>query len=324
MNILTLGTSIITSRFIDAVLVSNYSKICAVYSREMSKAIALAYPLSAKAYDDLEIALNDVNIDTVYVASANHLHFTHALMALEKGKHVILEKPVTSNEKQFFELVEVAKRKEVFLIEAITTLHLPNYSWIKSHIAMIGKIKHVYTSYHQYSSKLEAYMNHQEPNVFNLKTSGGCLVDLNVYNLHFILSLWDSPASAVYFPITGYNGVDVSGTAIFQYDDFIAIASASKTHEGKQSVIIEGEFGTIESSSAANKLSKCILRTKHEILESPLDDIDNVLIHEVRVFENWIKENKKSEVCAYNEESRRVISLMSEIRRKSNLWFEGE
>ena len=324
MNILTIGTSIITSRFIDALSMSQYSRICAVYSREMSRAISLAYPLGAKAYDDLDHALNNHDIDTVYVASANHLHFEHASKALSKGKHVILEKPVTSDEIQFDTLLEIARRNNVFLIEAITTLHLPNYAWIKSQLDKIGKVKHVYTSYHQYSSKLKSYLNHEEPNVFNLKTSGGCLVDLNVYNLHFILSLWDSPLSGAYYPTLGYNGVDTSGIAILQFADFVAIASASKTHEGKQCVIIEGEQGTIESSSAANKLSHCVLITKTEKIESPHDDVENVLVHEVRQFEVWIRQRNAFEVYAHNEESKRVITWMSKIRKEANLLFEQE
>ena len=324
MKILTIGTSIITTRFIDAVSQSRFSKVYAVYSREVSKAISLAYPIGAIAYDDLDKALNNSNVDTVYVASVNHLHYEHASKSLKKGKHVILEKPVTSDEKQFEKLLELAKENNVFLIEAITTLHLPNFFWIKEQIGKIGDIKHVYTSYHQYSSKYQSYLDHKEPNVFNLKTSGGCLVDLNVYNLHLILSIWTNPKSLSYVPVVGYNGVDVSGVAIIKYEDFIAIASASKTHEGKQCVVIEGELGFIESSFAANKLSRCTLKINNEIVEAPYDDIENVLVHEVRVFEKWIHEHNALEVYANNEESQRVITLMSQMRRAANLRFEGE
>jgi scyllo-inositol 2-dehydrogenase (NADP+) len=324
MKILTIGTSIITSRFIDAVVKSNESKVTAIYSRDMSKAIALAYPLGALAFDDLDKALQCIEVDTVYVASVNHMHAKHAIQALNARKHVILEKPVTSNEAEFESILECAKQNGVFVFEAITTLHLPNYHWIKENLNKIGSIKHVYASYHQYSSKYGAYLNYENPNVFNLKTSGGCLVDLNVYNLHFILSLWPSPMIGSYTPNVGHNGVDLSGAVIFKYEDFIAVASASKVHEGGQRIIIEGEKGFIECQYAANKLTQCVLKTSDEEVFSPLDHENNALVYEIKEFEVLISQNQTEKIYELNMKSLNVIRWMTKVRKEANLWFEGE
>lgn len=324
MKILTIGTSIITSHFIDAVSKSNHSKIKAIYSRDMSKAIALAYPLGALAFDDLEKALASEEIDTVYVASVNSLHFQHASIAIKAKKHVILEKPVTSNEKEFKALLELAHTHQVFCLEAITTLHLPNYHWIKSHLPKLGNIKHVYASYHQHSSKYQAYLHHENPNVFNLEMSGGCLVDLNVYNLHFILSLWNQPKQAWYHPKLGHNGVDVSGLAIFDFGAFKAIASASKTHDGVHRLFIEGEHGHIEVISAANRIKQATLVMGKETITSPIDDENNVLTYEVKVFEEIIQNNDIQKVSELNQTSLDVITWMSNMRRNAHVWFKGE
>jgi scyllo-inositol 2-dehydrogenase (NADP+) len=324
MKILTIGTSIITTRFIDAVAKSNDSKVKAIYSRDMSKAIALAYPLGALAFDDLDKALKCNEVDTVYVASVNHMHFQHAIQALNAKKHVILEKPVTSNDTEFESILECAKQNGVFVFEAITTLYLPNYHWIKENLSKLGSIKHVYTSYHQYSSKYHSYLSHENPNVFNLKTSGGCLVDLNVYNLHFILSLWPNPMFGNYTPNVGYNGVDLSGTVIFKYEDFIAVASASKIHEGGQRIIIEGENGVIECQYAANKLTQCILKTSNEEVISLLDQEINALVYEIKEFELLISQNQLKKINELNIKSLNVIRWMTKVRREAKLWFEGE
>lgn len=324
MNILTIGTSIITTHFIDAVMKSQFSKIKAVYSRDMKKAVSLAYPLGALAYDDLDKALKDESIDTVYVASVNYLHFDYALKALQARKHVILEKPVTCNEEEFIALMQVANRNNVYLFEAITTLHLPNYQWIRDHLHWLGSIKHIHASYHQYSSKYQAYLNHEEPNVFNLKTGGGCLVDLNVYNLHFILSLWPDLEEATYIPVLGYNGVDLSGVAVLEYSTFIAVASASKTHDGTQKVVIEGEHGVMEVSSAANKLKQVTLTLSDQVLMSTYDQEGNALVSEVLAFEKMIQEQDVEKVKQLNEESRHVITIMSGMRRNASLFMKGE
>lgn len=324
MKILTIGTSLITTRFIQAVSALQRSNICAVYSRDLSKAIALAYPLKAIAYDDLNNALRDPSIDTVYIASVNSLHYEHAILAIQHGHHVIIEKPVTSNEIEFSNLLALAATNNVFVFEAITTLHLPNFAWIKTHLNLLGTIKHVTAYYHQLSSKYQAYINGNIANVFSLYHSGGSLVDLNVYNLHFVLSLFGNPKSANYTPILGTNGVDVSGVALLSYEHFLAIASASKSNEGEQRILIEGEFGSIMCTSAANKLMKCVLQTKEVTIESPEDVTDNVLIHEVGVFEKCILEHDIAKVHTLNEASKRVIFWMSKMRRQAGINFKGE
>ena len=324
MKILTIGTSIITSHFCDAVQKSKYSTITAVYSRDLEKARLFAKTYHALAYDNLEEALKDVNINTVYVASVNSLHYTHAKMALESNKNVILEKPTTHSAKEFNHLLEIAHQHNVFIIEAITTLFLPNYAWIQDNIYRIGPIKSVHTSYHQYSSKYDSYLKHENPNIFTLTYSGGSLVDLNVYNLHFILSLFDTPKHSKYYPVLGYNGIDISGVAVLDYQSFIAVASASKSHHGSQSILIEGELGTLKVSSAANTLRQVIIKTMDDEITSELIDTQNVLEYEVLVMEKLIKESNSEEIQKLNKHSLKVIDIMSMIRKEANIIFKGD
>jgi scyllo-inositol 2-dehydrogenase (NADP+) len=324
MKILTIGTSIITTHFCEAVLKSKHSTINAVYSRDLKKAESFARPYNALSYDSLEDALNDMNIDTVYVASVNNLHFNHAKMAIEANKNIILEKPSTHDAKELKYLLEIARIHKVIILEAITTMYLPNHTWIKENIHTIGTIKSVYAAYHQFSSKYEAYLNHENPNIFTLTHSGGCLVDLNVYNLHFILSLFDTPKKAKYYPILGYHGIDISGVAVLEYDSFIAIASASKSHHGAQTIVIEGELGTLRVSSAANTLRHVTITTKDATFSSEIIDTLNVLEYEVLVMEELLNEPYNDSIHNLNNHSLKVIDIMSKIRKEANIYFEGE
>lgn len=324
MKILTIGTSVITKHFSDAVMKSKYSTIEAVYSRDLENAKSFAKTYNSMAYDNLSEALNDKNINTVYVASVNNLHYIHAKMALKANKNVILEKPTTHNAQEFKHLLEIAKKHHVIFIEAITTLFLPNYLWIRNNIERIGDIKSVYAAYHQLSSKYEAYLNLKNPNVFTLTHSGGSLVDLNVYNLHFILSIFDNPKKAKYYPVLGYNGIDISGVAVLEYESFVAIASASKSHHGSQSIKIEGEFGTLEVNSAANTLRQVMIKTKEGEITSELIDTQNVLEYEVLVIEELVKESNYEEIQRLNKLSLDVIDIMSSIRKEANIIFKGD
>ena len=81
--------------------------------------------------DGLSGMLKDEEINFVYVASPNSLHFEHALKALQAGKNVICEKPFTSTVEEFDRLVKEAQDRHLYLFEAIVTAHMPNYLRMK-------------------------------------------------------------------------------------------------------------------------------------------------------------------------------------------------
>lgn len=76
------------------------------------------------SYGDM---LADAEVDTVYIGLPNHLHFQYAKEALMNGKHVICEKPFTSNLEEFLELQQLARGSGLILAEAISNQYLNNY-----------------------------------------------------------------------------------------------------------------------------------------------------------------------------------------------------
>ena len=85
-----------------------------------------------KAYYDYNELLNDSQIDTIYIALPNHLHYEYTKKALLHNKHVICEKPFTSNVIELDELIKIAKQQNCLLFEAITNQYLPTYQDIKN------------------------------------------------------------------------------------------------------------------------------------------------------------------------------------------------
>lgn len=70
------------------------------------------------------------DVDVVYLAVPNNQHTRYAKVAIEAGKHVIVEKPMAINALQAEELANLARRRKVFLFEAMTTQYLENYNKI--------------------------------------------------------------------------------------------------------------------------------------------------------------------------------------------------
>lgn len=117
MNVATIGSGVIVERMIEAMRLDGRYNLYCVYSRTKKRAKEFAEKHGIqKYYTDMEEMLNDENVDIVYVASPNSLHYSQSKMALEHKKHVINEKPFTPTLKECNELFEIAeKRVSIFL-----------------------------------------------------------------------------------------------------------------------------------------------------------------------------------------------------------------
>ena len=167
MNVATIGSGVIVDRMIEAMRLDGRYNLYCVYSRtqERAKEFADKHGIQ-KYYTDMEEMLNDENVDIVYVASPNSLHYKQSKMALEHKKYVINEKPFTPTLKECNELFEIAKKNGVYIFEAITNVHLPNYQIIKENLSNCGNIKMVQCNFSQYSSKYQRYKDHIQTNAF--------------------------------------------------------------------------------------------------------------------------------------------------------------
>lgn len=202
------------------------------------------------AVSDYEKLL-DSEIDTVYIAVPNLLHFEMAKEAVLRGKHVIVEKPMTANERQAEELCALAKKQGVFLFEAITTRYQSNYQFIKEQLPTIGKIKMAVCNFSQYSRKYDRFQNGENIPVFDAKQAGGAMMDLNLYNIQYLEGLFGEPQS-VHYTANMEKGIDTSGVAVLSYPGFQAVAIGAKDCQGQPEYRIEGSEGYIAQNSPCN------------------------------------------------------------------------
>lgn len=140
-------------------------------SRQKAEEIADKFNI-AKIYTDYNQMLEDGEIDFIYVAVANNVHYEYTKKALEAGKNVICEKPFTITAKQTQELIDLAKAKNLFLFEAITILYAPNYQYIKENLNQIGQLRYVHANYAQYSSRYDRYLNKDVAPAFSPEHAG--------------------------------------------------------------------------------------------------------------------------------------------------------
>ncbi|MDR2245061.1 MAG: Gfo/Idh/MocA family oxidoreductase [Treponema sp.] len=255
MKIGTVGTNFIAVSFIEAARQTGKVEILSCYSRKQETADAFAAVQGIpRSFSSRDAFLGDDSVDFIYIAAPNSLHFQWAGDALRAGRNVICEKPFMSNGAEFQDIVDLARERGLFLFEALTVPHLPNYRLIREKLPLLGPIRLVQLNFSQYSSRYDAYLRGEDPNVFSPAFSGGALMDLNYYNLNFVTGLFGLPGSIRYFPNRGKNGIDTSGVLVMEYGGVVCTAAACKDSASPDFLQIQGEKGYIHSSSTSSNL----------------------------------------------------------------------
>lgn len=325
MKIGTIGTGSITTVFLKNWLKCQ-QEIGAIYSRHQDTGKALADKFNCpKVYTDLNEMLQDDEIDIIYVASPNSLHFAQAKQCLLANKHVILEKPFTSTVEECAELIDIANQRKLFLFEGITTCYLPNLQKIKEAIQKISPIHMVTCNMSQYSSKYNSYLSGNKPNVFTTAFSGGALMDLNVYNMHFVTSLFGYPKKISY-TANIMDGVDFGGSLQFIYDDqLLATLNACKNTHAQSNIQIQGEKGYIICNHAASMVSSFDLYLPNEEVKT-INAQEPGLTHHyyISYLLELIAHNDHDKCQERLQHSLEIVKLLVAARRDANIVFAAD
>lgn len=323
MKVATIGTGMIAEWFLHSVEDNEGIECVGVYSRNEATGRALADKFHIETvYTDIDEMLAVSEIEFIYIASPNSLHYEQSLKALQAGKNVICEKPFTSTIKQLDHLINVANKNNLFLFEAIVTIHTPNYQLIKENLSRLGDIRMVQCNFSQYSSKYDKYLAGEIPNVFSLDFSGGALSDINIYCLHFTVGLFGTPKDVHYYPNIGRNGIDTSGVVILDYDGFKAVCVGCKDTRSECICQIQGEKGYITLHSEPSRCKEVEIHIGKEEMENPtIAQKEITLYYELKDFKK-IYDEKDYQAC--NEllaHSYRVLEVYEKARKDGGILF---
>lgn len=325
MNLVVIGTSRITEMFISAALQTRQIRFLGTCSRSSAKAEAMNIKFGAeRTYSDIDEVIADEDVDIVYIASPNSLHYPQTKKALLAGKHVISEKPIVSNIREIDDLIEISKTASGMLFEGITTLHLPGMEIIRQHLSMLGKISIISTEFNTLSGKYQDYLQGKDPNELSLKFSGSTLVDLGIYNIYFVMLLFGMPMNVRYFANKGISGVDLSGALIMQYEDKIAIAVVAKDNPGDNRTLIQGENGYIKVNGYVNALSSIEIVCKGERFEFFVPNYSNHMRHECEAMFDCMTRNDRQLMFDWLNLSRSVTEILDIARKDAGIVFAAD
>ena len=246
INFGVIGTNVITERFLEAGKDAEGFCLRGVYSRSREKAVDFARKHGADlAFDSLEDMASCKEIDAVYVASPNSLHASQSIQMLKGGKHVLCEKPIASNQREFEEMKKVALEKRRILLEAMRSVYSPGFQAIRENLHKLGKIRRVSFQYCQYSRRYDNFKKGIIENAFNPALSNGALMDIGVYCVHPLVSLFGKPEKVISSSLKLSNGIDGAGTILTEYPDFQGELLYSKITDSRVPSQIQGEEGSL-------------------------------------------------------------------------------
>lgn len=325
-----IGTNWITNQFVDAAVETGEYEMVGVYSRTVDKAKSFGEPYGATVFEtDLETYAQHPELDVIYVASPNSLHFEQALTLMKAGKHVIVEKPMFSNPKEWETAVKTAKDNNVFLFEAARHIHEENFTIVKEEIKNIENLQGANFTYMKYSSRYSQVLAGHEPNIFSLKFSGGALSDLGVYPVYAALSWFGVPKSSHYFCTKIATGVDGKGTVILRYDTFDVTINTGKIANSYLPSEIYGLNKTLSMDSVSGITTVEIIDRKTDLKENIAQtSVANPMIEEVQAFAHVLNHPTDEEALKnyqeWQELSGQVNQVLMDLRKDADIVFEAD
>ncbi len=232
----------------------------AIHAADGARLAGLATSSSAKAepfrifcpdltvYDSYDGLLADPQIDAVYIPLPNHLHVEWSLRALDAGKHVLCEKPMTMQASEFDALIDKRNQTGLLAAEAYMIVHHPQWQFVRKLIAdgAIGRLAHV-TGAFSFDNRADT------GNIRNrAETGGGGLRDIGVYVIGSARFATGQEPVSVQSAIRWEDGIDAFTEIRAQFPDFTYSSYVSIRMHPHQEMVFHGEGGVIRLTAPFN------------------------------------------------------------------------
>lgn len=240
-------------------------ELCAVAARSVEDAERFAQKYGIpKAYGGYSALFDDSHIDAVYISTPHSLHLENSKDALQAGKAVLCEKPLTVGSAECRELMDAAAGSGAYLMEGMWTYFLPAIQKAQQWISQgrIGRLRHVKVDFGyplNYDPKLREY---------DSELGGGCVLEMGIYPVALAwLFIGQNPRDFDVRLRRAPNGVEDDVVAIFDYEDQVATIATSFRCKLQNWAYVIGDEGYIAIPDFW-RANACHLYHLDELIES--------------------------------------------------------
>jgi predicted dehydrogenase len=285
-----------------------------------SFAAEFGIPRAHGSYEDL---VADDGVDAVYVATPHSRHAEDALLAIEAGKHVLVEKAFTITAVEARRVVDAARRADVAVMEAMWTRFLPQMSMIRELVSegRIGRVRLVEATHHQ------ALPSDPAHRLNDPALGGGAMLDLGIYPISFAVDVLGVPTGIAAAGTLSEQGVDTQMGLVLTHEG----GTQSMLHFGldlrsPNSASVIGEDGRIDLDSTWFTPTTWRLRDRDGVVVEEFDGREELTgyAHEVRAFETMVTSGIHEGGPMDPEETIAIMALMDEARRQVGVRYAAD
>ncbi|MDR1762593.1 MAG: Gfo/Idh/MocA family oxidoreductase [Dysgonamonadaceae bacterium] len=269
-----IGAARIANKFAEGLKVLPNAERYAIAARSLDRAEEFrAKHGFQKAFGSYAEMLADPELDAVYIATTNNLHYEHTMMCLEAGKAVLCEKPFASNLLQVKMMVEKAREKKVFLMEALWTRFIPStlMFWEKAKSGLIGKPLLFQCDF--------GFVSPFDPKsrVYAPELGGGSVPDIGIYPVFTSMMLFGKPKEIQVCSVPAPTGTDWTTAVLFKHENNeISMLSSSFEMKLNNEARVYGEGGRVMLHAQFSVPTRLSFRLRDEIeTDIPVETLGN-------------------------------------------------
>jgi predicted dehydrogenase len=318
-----MGCGNIAGKFATSLQTISGALLHAVASRSAEKAGEFGRKYNAvKSYGNYKMLVQDPEVDAIYIATPHNLHLDNAMMCLDHKKAVLCEKPLTVNANEAKKLIEEARKKGTFLMEAFWTRFLPSTVKLNQLLneGIIGTCRLVQADF-GYNMPFDA--SHRS---YNPDLAGGALLDVGIYPINFAQMIFrEIPLEISSAIIPSVTGVDEQSAYIFKYPSgSLAVMNSAVNVETQHNAWIYGSEGYIHMPDFFHATKIHIQRKdgRSDTLSVPFESTG--YSYEAIEVMNCVNSGKTESVIMPLSESLEIMQLMDTIRGQWRLRYPGE
>ncbi len=317
-----IGTGYIASKFAKATVCCDQSQLVAIGSREQCKADKFGDEFNVPhCYSSYEQLVTDADIDAVYISTPHTFHKDNCVLALQAGKAVLCEKPFTINAAQAREVIDLARKKNLFLMEAMYSRFLPPIKKLREMVesGLIGQPRILQV-------QLGKEFKHKDSWHYDKNMAGGALMDLGVYCASLASMIFGQPKSVASVGHICEAGVDEQSTTVLVYGpNQNAVLITSFATDTPCEAILIGETGWIRLGPGWTKGSPLTLEgtsCQQEVFDVPCEE--NGFVYQLAEVAACLAAGKTESEIMPLDETLGVLETLDEIRNQWGYKFPGE
>jgi predicted dehydrogenase len=318
-----LATGRIAGTFAEGLQSAADAELVAVGSRTQQKADEFGEKYGVPhRHGSYEALAADDDVDVIYVSTPHVLHKDNTILCLQAGKAVLCEKPFTINAAEARQVVQLARDRKLFLMEAMWTRYLPLVVRVRQMVAdgAIGEPRMV-----QVDFGFRSGWNPQG-RLLNPDLGGGSLLDVGVYNVSLASMLLGTPTRIATVAHLGETGVDEQAAFVLADDDGrIAVLSSAIRTGTVQEAYLFGTEGRIHIHSPFWKPTKATLSVPgkdDQLIELPFEG--NGYNYEAEEVGRCLREGRLESDVMPLDETLTIMQTLDRIRAEWGLKYPTE